>query len=107
MLLGHLLDDGGHQVFTEGFAALNARMIAPLTARFSALDAETPEAEVDSLIQEMALVLRPVQERFAELPPLDDQVTALMEELNLRRLHPVQRRVLTRIQQELEHPQAD
>lgn len=107
VLLGHLLDDGGHQMFTEGFAALNARMIAPLTARFSALDAETPEAEVDSLIQEMALVLRPVQERFAELPPLDDQVTALMEELNLRRLHPVQRRVLTQIQQELEHPQAD
>ncbi|MGJ9373464.1 MerR family transcriptional regulator [Nesterenkonia sp. CF4.4] len=102
VLLGHLLGDRGHEVFTEGFAALNTRMIAPLTARFSALDADTPDAEVDSLIHEMVSTLRPVQARFADLPPLDDQVAALMDELTARRLLPVQRRVLREIQEQLE-----
>jgi DNA-binding transcriptional MerR regulator len=102
ILLGHLLGDGDHQVFTEGFAALNARMIAPLSARFSTLDAETPETEVNSLINEIVKVLRPVQERFATLPPLNDQLTDLMDELSERRLRPVQRRVLRQIEQALE-----
>lgn len=102
ILLGHLLGDGDHQVFTEGFAALNARMIAPHSARFSTLDAETPETEVNSLINEIVKVLRPVQERFATLPPLNDQLTDLMDELSERRLRPVQRRVLRQIEQALE-----
>ena len=102
ILLGHLLGDGDHEVFTEGFAALNARMIAPLSARFSALDAETPEPEVSSLINEMVEVLRPVQERFATLPPLNDQLTALLDELSERRLRPIQRHVLRRIEQAME-----
>lgn len=102
VLLGHLLGDRDHEVFTEGFAALNARMIAPLTARFAALDADTPDVEVDSLIHEMISVLRPVQARFADLPRLDDQVAELMDELTERRLRPVQRRVLRRIQEQIE-----
>ncbi|PRZ14914.1 MerR family transcriptional regulator [Nesterenkonia sandarakina] len=104
VLLGHLLGDRGHEVFTEGFAALNAGMIAPLTARFSALDAETPDAEVDALILEMVSALRPVQAKLVDLPPLDDQVAALMDELTQRRLLPVQRRVLREIQEQIEAP---
>ncbi|GAA1148656.1 MerR family transcriptional regulator [Nesterenkonia lutea] len=102
ILLGHLLGDGDHEVFTVGFAALNIPMIAPLTARFAALGAQTADAEVDSLITEMVTVLRPVQESLAGLPPLDDQVTALMDELNEQRLHPVQRRVLREVQEQME-----
>ncbi|MGJ9405882.1 hypothetical protein ACHABQ_06115 [Nesterenkonia aurantiaca] len=100
--MGRLLGDRDHAVFTEGFAALNARMIAPLTARFAALDADTPDTEIQSLIEEMISVLRPVQARFADLSLLEDQVIALMDELSERRLHPAQRRVLGRIQEQME-----
>ncbi|WP_152539195.1 hypothetical protein [Nesterenkonia sp. AN1] len=100
--MGRLLGDRDHAVFTEGFAALNARMIAPLTARFAALDADTTDTEIHSLIEEMISVLRPVQARFADLSLLEDQFIALMDELSERRLHPAPRRVLGRIQEQME-----
>ncbi|MGJ9424566.1 MerR family transcriptional regulator [Nesterenkonia halotolerans] len=102
VLLGHLLGDSGHETFSAGFAALNTQAITPLTARFAALDGDTPVAEIEALIHETISVLRPVNMTFADLPPLDDQVIALMDELTEQRLHPVQRRVLRQIQQELE-----
>ncbi|WP_218220652.1 MerR family transcriptional regulator [Nesterenkonia sp. Act20] len=102
VLLGHLLGDGGHETFSAGFAALNTQLITPLTARFAALDTDTPDTEIEALTQEMISVLRPVNKRFADLPPLDDQVIALMDELAEQRLHPVQRRVLRQIQQVME-----
>ncbi|MBE1514516.1 helix-turn-helix domain-containing protein [Nesterenkonia halotolerans] len=102
VLLGHLLGDGGHETFSAGFAALNTQLIAPLTARFAALDGDTPAAEIEGLIHELISVLRPVDMKFADLPPLDDQVIALMDELTEQRLHPVQKQVLRQIQREME-----
>jgi hypothetical protein len=77
---------------------------APLTARFYALDDDTPDDEFAKLIGELVAHLRPVLARLADLPPVDAQTSALMDELNERMLRPAQRDVLRRVQRRLTQP---
>ncbi|MGW6504564.1 MerR family transcriptional regulator [Nonomuraea angiospora] len=105
ILLGHLLGKDG----PAGVAALfgeadGMAAYAPLTARFYALDPDTPDDEVASLIDELVAHLKPMMARLAGLFPLDAQASALLDELNRQTLRPVQHRVLRRLQQRLAMP---
>ncbi|MFC4562169.1 MerR family transcriptional regulator [Nocardiopsis mangrovi] len=105
ILLGHLLGKDG----PAGFAALlggadGMTASAPLTARLYALDPDTPEDEVASLIDELVAHIKPMMARLAGLFPLDAQASALLDELNRQALRPVQHRVLRRVQQRLARP---
>ena len=106
ILVGHLLGkDGPAEVaalFGEAKDVLAAS--APVTARFYALEADTPDDEVASLIDELVAHLKPVVARLAGLSPLDVRAAALMDELNEQMLRPVQHRVLRRVQQRLAQP---
>lgn len=90
-----------------GFAALFGEAggapeaSAALTARFYALDAATPDAEIASLVDELVAQLEPVTARLAAVPALEPRAVALMDELSGQSLRPVQHRVLRRVQQRL------
>lgn len=88
-----------------GFAALfgeasgDPEVSAALMARFYALDVDSPDVEVASLVDELAAHLKPVVARLAAVPPLEPRAAALMDELSRQALKPVQHRVLRRIQE--------
>lgn len=103
LLAGHLLGPHG----PAGFAALFGEAVgttgaaAPLAARFYALEAETPDDEVSSLVDALVAHLEPVMARLADLFPLDPRAAVLMNELSEQTLKPVQHHVLRRVQQRL------
>ncbi|MBW0106021.1 MerR family transcriptional regulator [Pseudonocardia sp. KRD291] len=103
ILVGHLLGSDGPAGFATLFGEAQDGVAgsAPLTARFYALDADTPDDEVASLVDELVVHLQPVVARLHALSPFGPQATALMEELNERTLRPAQHRVLRRVQKRL------
>ncbi|MFD7506502.1 MerR family transcriptional regulator [Streptomyces sp. NPDC059850] len=105
-LLGHLLGKDGPAELAALLGDANDGMAAsePLTARFYALEPDTPDDEVATLIDELVAHLEPVVARLAGLSPLDAQAAALMDELNEQTLRPAQHRVLHRVQQRLVRP---
>ncbi|MEU0845941.1 MerR family transcriptional regulator [Streptomyces sp. NPDC005962] len=106
ILIGHLLGKDGPAELAALLGDANDGMAAsaPLTARFYALEPDTPDDEVATLIDELVAHLKPVMARLAGLSPLDAQAAALMDELNEQTLRPVQHRVLRRVQQRLVPP---
>lgn len=104
ILVGHLLG----KVSPEGVASLQEEAdrgsfaSTPLMARFYTLEADTPEEEVATLIEELVAYLEPIAARLADQFALvDPQGSALVDQHNERMLKPVQHRVLRRVQQQL------
>lgn len=85
ILLGHLLGKDGPAELAALLGDANDGMAAsaPLTARFYALEPDTPDDEVATLIDELVAHLEPVMARLAGLSPLDAQAAALMDVLRL------------------------
>ncbi|APU15610.1 MerR family transcriptional regulator [Actinoalloteichus fjordicus] len=100
LLVGHLLGEAGH---AELIALLSAgtATVAPLTARFYALDSDTPDDEVAALIDDLVAHLEPMVARLTALPAIDRRASALVDELGEHNLRPVQHRVLRRVEQRL------
>jgi len=109
ILLGHLLGHDGPAGLAALFGAADRELAAsaPLTARFYALDSDTPEEEIASLADALVADLKPAMARLAGLFPLDRQAAVLLDQLNERALRPVQHRVLRRVQQRLTRPGGD
>jgi len=103
ILVGHLLAEDGPAGFAALFGEADDGMAAsaPLTARFYALEPDTPDDEVASLIDELVARFEPVVARLADLSPFDARASALVDELGEQTLRPVQHRVLRRVQQRL------
>ncbi|GAA1231785.1 MerR family transcriptional regulator [Prauserella halophila] len=105
ILLGHLLDDDGR----AGLAALlnasedSRTTSASLTARFYALDADAPDHEVETLVDDWIAHLRPLLAHTDGLSSLSPRAPALLDQLNEHRLRPVQHRVLRTLQWRLTH----
>ncbi|MBN6042218.1 MerR family transcriptional regulator [Amycolatopsis sp. 195334CR] len=103
LLVAHLLDEAGHaELITLLTAGTSA--VAPLTARFYALDADPPEDEVAQLVDDLVALLGPMTAGLTELARLDGRAAALLDELSEQNLRPVQHRVLRRVGQRLEQP---
>lgn len=100
VLAGHLLGRGDPASLAAllGGAGEEPAVSAALTARFYALDDDTPHDEVTALVGELVARLRPVLARLAGLPPVDARAAALLAELTERTLRPAQRVVLSRVQ---------
>ena len=100
VLIGHLLGrrDPASLAALLGDADEELAASAPLTARFYALDDDTPEDEVATLISELVAHLRPMVARMAGLPEVDAQTAALMDQLSEQTLRPAQHSVLRRVQ---------
>ncbi|MEU6701958.1 MerR family transcriptional regulator [Pseudonocardia sp. NPDC046786] len=99
LLLGHLLDESGHAdlvALLSGGAAT-----APLTARFYALDSDTPEDVVAALVDDLTAQLKTVATRIDGLSGLDGRASALLDELSGHNLRPIQHRVLRLVEQRL------
>lgn len=103
LLAGHLLDEAGHAELVA-LLGTSTSAIAPLAARFYALDADTPENDVATLIDDLVAVLEPMTTGLDELSRLDRRAAALLDELSEQNLRPVQHRVLRRIEQRLTPP---
>jgi DNA-binding transcriptional MerR regulator len=103
LLIGHLLGRRHPSSLAAllGDAGEELAASAPLTARFYALDDDTPDDEVAQLIGELVTRLRPVVARLADLPTVDAQAAALLDELSEQALRPAQRSVLRRVQRRL------
>ncbi|WP_263309899.1 MerR family transcriptional regulator [Brachybacterium atlanticum] len=104
ILLAHLLG-------REGTADLAARLgrtgeagraAAEIEARFYALDAETPEPEVETLIEQWLELIRPVADTMKDVSFRAPRALALLEQLERRSLNPVQQRVMRTLQECLE-----
>ena len=100
LLLGHLLDESGH---ADLVALLGAGGVASarLSARFYALDSDTPEDVVTALVDDLAAQLDDVATRIDSLSGLDGRASALLDELSGHNLRPVQHRVLRLVEQRL------
>ncbi|WP_017581300.1 MerR family transcriptional regulator [Nocardiopsis valliformis] len=108
VLLGHLLGEDDPAGLAALLGGVDRELLAglePLTERFYALGADTPDDEVTSLVDDWVTGLEPLSEQLAAAPAPDPKVSALMDELNERALKPVQHRVLRRILERLEHGQ--
>ncbi|GAA4899779.1 MerR family transcriptional regulator [Streptomonospora salina] len=109
VLIAHLLGEKG----TAGLAALldvpeDARAAsAALTARFYALDADTPEHDVEALIDEWVEQIRPLVTSTGGMSSLDPLAPALLDQLGARSLRPVQHRVVRALQQRLARERSD
>ena len=105
ILLAHLLGDDGR----AGLSALldasegSRTTSASLTARFYALDTDTPDREVEALIDAWIAHLRPLLAHTDGSFPLDPQAPELLDQLNEHSLRPVQHRALRTLQRRLTH----
>ena len=103
ILIAHLLGEKGAAVLAalfdipEDARAASAR----LTARFYALDADTPDHEVEALIDGWVEQSRPLVTTAESMSSLDPRAPALLDQLGARSLRPVQHRVVRAIQQRL------
>ncbi|PCC37730.1 MerR family transcriptional regulator [Brachybacterium alimentarium] len=108
ILIAHLLGEEG----ATGLAALldvpkdTREATAVLTARFYDLDADTPDHEVEALIEEWVEQIRPLVETAEGMPSLDPLAPALLDQLGARGLRPVQHRAVRVLQQRLASEQA-
>ncbi|BBG04008.1 MULTISPECIES: MerR family transcriptional regulator [Pseudonocardia] len=100
LLLGHLLDDAGHADLIA-LLSTGAAAAAPLTARFYALDSDTPEDDLATLVDDLVAQLDVVVGQLSGLPGLDRRASALLDELSGHNLRPVQHRVLRQVEQRL------
>ncbi|MFI8524058.1 MerR family transcriptional regulator [Promicromonospora sukumoe] len=106
VLAGHLIGRGDPAVLAAllGEGDEEPAVSAALTARFYALDEDTPDDEVTALVGDLVARLRTALARLAHLPPVDARATALLDELTERTLRPAQRDVLRRVQRRLALP---
>ncbi|MGX1027442.1 MerR family transcriptional regulator [Streptomyces sp. SAI-097] len=106
VLAGHLLgtEDSAGLAVLFGESDDGAAVSAALTARFYGLDADTPDEQVASLIDDLVAHVAPVMEQLADQPSLDAQAAALMDQLNEQTLRPVQHHVLRQVQKRLIRP---
>ncbi|PSL00005.1 MerR family transcriptional regulator [Murinocardiopsis flavida] len=109
ILIAHLLGEKG----AARLAALldvpeDARAAsATLTARFYVLDADTPDHEVEALIDEWVEQIRPLVATTEGMSSLDPLAPALLDQLGARGLRPVQHRVVRALQQRLARERPD
>lgn len=104
VLLGHLLGAEGSADLSglrEAFAD-GGTLSTALIQRFYALDADTPEHEVEALIKDWLAFLRPALARLDERTAPAPQTPALLDQLSQRDLRPVQHRVMRTLQERLE-----
>lgn len=103
ILIAHLLGE-------KGAAVLAAQLDIPeeakaayaaLTARFYALDTDTPDHEVEALIDELVEQSRPLVTTAESMSSLDPRAPALLDQLGALSLRPVQHRVVRALQQRL------
>lgn len=106
VLVGGLLGQAGRAALTDLLreAGVGGTDFAELTARFYALEPESPEEEAAAVIDGVAALLEPVAERVHALSPVDPQGPGLFDELNEQSLNPAQQRVLRVLQQRLTTP---
>ncbi|MFD6140590.1 MerR family transcriptional regulator [Promicromonospora sp. NPDC060271] len=106
LLVGHLLGSRHPASLAALLGDADAELAAsaPLTARFYALDDDTPDDEVARLVDDLVTRLGPVVARLAGLPTVDEQGAALLDELSERTLGPAQRGVLHRVRRRLTRP---
>jgi len=106
VLLAHLLGEQGSADLTGLLEALadGGTVSAALTERFYALDADSPEHEVEALIEDWIAYVRPALTQLDGLPVPALRTPALLDQLSRRGLRPVQHRALRTLQQRLEHP---
>lgn len=106
VLLGHLIGDDGTSGLTALFGDAEEHLAAsaPLTARFYALQPDTPDEEIASLIDDLVAHLASVMARITGPSSLDPKVAALLDQLNEQTLRPTQHRVLRQVQQRLVRP---
>lgn len=107
ILIAHLLG-------AEGSADLATVLRVPddtraalttLTERFYALDAETPDHEIEALIEDWVEQIRPLVAAAEDMAFRGDPLaTELLDQLGARGLHPVQHRVVRSLQQRLSSP---
>ncbi|MGO2819831.1 MAG: MerR family transcriptional regulator [Brachybacterium tyrofermentans] len=109
ILIAHLLGEEG----VTGLAALldvphgTREAAAALTARFYALDADTPDDEMEALIEEWVEQIRPLVTTTEGMSSLDPLGAALLDQLGARSLRPVQHRAVRALQQHLEQDRPD
>lgn len=104
VLLGHLLGAEGSADLSglrEAFAD-GGTLSTALIQRFYALDADTPEHEVEALIKDWLAFLQPALARLDERTAPAPQTPALLDQLSQRDLRPVQHRVMRTLQERLE-----
>ncbi|WP_116951898.1 helix-turn-helix domain-containing protein [Jiangella endophytica] len=105
ILLGHLLGKDGSSRLTALFGDTEyLAASAPLTVRFYALQPDTPEEEIASLIDDLVAHLTSVVARMTGASSLDPRVAALLDELDAQSLRPTQHRVLRQVKQRLVRP---
>ncbi|MCP2266893.1 MerR family transcriptional regulator [Promicromonospora thailandica] len=103
VLVGHLLGSRYPASLAALFGGADEEPAAsaPLTARFYALDDDTPEDEIERLVDDLVTHLGPVLARLADAPPVDAQAAALIDELGEQTLRSAQRAVLHRVRRRL------
>ena len=108
VLVAHLLGEDGADRLTSlfGDAERTQAASAPLTARFYALEADTPNDTVARLIDDLVDHLEPLAARLTGESPFDEQAEALLDELCEQTLKPVQHRVLRQVDQRLVQPRS-
>jgi hypothetical protein len=108
VLLAHLLGEQGSADLSSLLEVLadGGTVSAALTQRFYALDEDTPQAEVEALVEDWMAFFRPALARLDELPAPALRTPALLDQLSRRGLRPVQHRVVRTLQERLEPPQA-
>ncbi|MBA8808443.1 MerR family transcriptional regulator [Promicromonospora sukumoe] len=106
VLAGHLIGRGDPAVLAALLGEVDEEpaVSAALTARFYALDEDTPDDEVTALVGDLVTRLRTALARLAHLPPVDARAAGLLDELTERTLRPAQRDVLRRVQRRLALP---
>ncbi|GAB3445540.1 MerR family transcriptional regulator [Streptomonospora sediminis] len=109
ILIAHLFGE-------NGVASLTALLDVPedaraasaaLTARFYALDADTPDHEVEALLDDWVEHIRPLVTTLESVPSLDPLASALLDQLSARSLRPVQHRVIRTLQQRVARERRD
>lgn len=101
ILLGHLLGPDGPASLAALLGDAGGVVSDELVARFYAVDANTPDADIEAVVGELATAIEPITDRFADLPTLTRQAAVLVEELNTGALGPTQRRILRLLQERL------
>ena len=107
ILLAHLLGNEGSADLSArvGLATEARRAVTALEARFTALDEETPESELEALIEDWLALVRPVAEAMEDITLRTPQGPALLEQLDQRNLSPMQHRLVRTLQARLEAPE--
>lgn len=104
--LAHLLEEDGSADLAArvDLVAEARRAVTALEARFSAFDDEAPESDLEALIEDWLVLVRPVAEALEDVTFRAPQASALPEQLDRRSLNPVQHRIVGTLQERLAAP---